>query len=148
MNNDIEKIAFALLDSQQLAVLATSQQGQPYTSLVAFSFSDDLRRLIFATTRATRKFANLLAEPRVSLLIDNRSHRSSDFREAMALTAFGRASEIIGGEKPAMVADYLGRHPELREFVSAPTCALLQVDVERYALVRRFQDVVEWDPAP
>lgn len=146
MDNDIGKIVFDLLDSQQLAVLATSRHGQPYTSLVAFAFDADLRRLTFATTRATRKFANLLAEPRVSLLIDNRSHRSSDFREAMALTAFGRAVEVSGHEKQHLLEEYLRRHSGLREFVSAPTCALLQVSVERYALVRRFQDVVEWDP--
>ena len=148
MANDIEKIVAELLDSQQLAVLATSQQGQPYTSLVAFAYSADLRRLTFATTRATRKFANLLAEPRVSMLIDNRSHGSSDFRQAMAVTAFGRALEVSGNEKQLLIEEYLRRHPALREFVSAPTCALLQVAVERYALVRRFQDVVEWDLEP
>lgn len=148
MGNEIEKIVFELLDSQNLAVLATSQQGQPYTSLVAFAFSADLHRLTFATTRATRKFANLRAEPRVSLLIDNRHHRSSDFREAMALTAFGRAEEVIGREKQSLIEEYLLRHPGLKEFVSAPSCALLQVAVKRYALVRRFQDVVEWDLEP
>lgn len=145
MGHDIPRIIAELLASQQLAVLATSQQGQPYTSLVAFAFSDDLCRMTFATTRATRKFANLLAEPRVSLLIDNRGHRHSDFREAMAVTAFGRAVEVCESEKPHRVEEYLKRHPELREFVGAPSCALLQVDVKRYSLVRRFQDVVEWD---
>lgn len=148
MENDIAKIIAALLASQQLAVLATSRQGQPYTSLVAFDFSADLRRLTFATTRATRKFANLRAEPRVSLLIDNRSHRSDDFRKAMAVSAFGCAAEMTGANRTVVVENYLRRHPGLQEFVTAPSCALLQVTVEHYALVRRFQDVVEWDLGP
>ncbi len=128
---------------QQLAVLATSQRGQPYTSLVAFAFSDDLRRLFFATTRATRKFANLQAEPRVSLLIDNRSHRSDDFREAIAVTALGRAQEVGDSERQVLLDLYLDRHAGLKEFATAPTCALFQVEVTRYSLVSRFQNVVE-----
>lgn len=143
MDLDIMEKIRALLVSQRLAVLATSQRGQPYTSLVAFAFSEDLRRLFFATTRATRKFANLQDEPRVSLLIDNRSHRSDDFREAKAVTAFGCAQEVSDSERQAVLGLYLGRHAGLKEFVMAPTCALLQVEVTGYSLVSRFQNVVE-----
>lgn len=143
MDVDVMEKIRGLLVSQRLAVLATSQRGQPYTSLVAFAFSDDLRRLFFATTRATRKFANLQAEPRVSLLIDNRSHRSDDFREAIAVTALGRAQEVGDSERSALLDLYLERHAGLQEFATAPTCALLQVEVTRYSLVSRFQNVVE-----
>jgi uncharacterized protein YhbP (UPF0306 family) len=137
--DSMEKIR-GLFVSQQLAVLATRQGGQPYTSLVAFAFSDDLRQLFFATTRATRKFSNLQAEPRVSLLIDN---RSDDFREAIAVTALGRAQEVSLSQRPALLGLYLDRHADLKEFVTAPTCALLQVEVTSYSLVSRFQNVVD-----
>ncbi len=143
MDRDIMEKIRGLFVSQRLAVLATSQQGQPYTSLVAFAFSEDLRRLFFATPRATRKFANLLAEPRVSLLIDNRSNRSDDFREAIAVTALGRAQEINDSEGQGLLRRYLDRHADLKEFVTAPTCALLQVEVTSYSLVSRFQNVVD-----
>lgn len=143
MDLDLMDKIRGLLVSQRLGVLATNQGGQPYTSLVAFAFSDDLRRLFFATTRATRKFANLQAEPRVSLLIDNRSHRSEDFREAIAVTALGCAQEVSDSERQAVLGLYLDRHAGLREFVMAPTCALLQIEVTSYSLVSRFQNVVE-----
>lgn len=143
MDFDVMEKIRGLFVSQRLAVLATSHQGQPYTSLVAFTFSNDLRRLFFATTRATRKFANLQAEPRVSLLIDNRSHRSDDFREAMAVTALGLAREVTDSERQGLLDLYLERHAGLKEFATAPTCALLQIDVTRYSLVSRFQNVVE-----
>lgn len=143
MDVDVMEKIRGLFVSQQLAVLATSQRGQPYTSLVAFVFSDDLRQLFFATTRATRKFANLQAEPRVSLLVDNRSHRSDDFREAIAVTALGRAQEVGSSERAGWLELYLKRHAGLQEFVTAPTCALFQVEVTRYSLVSRFQNVVE-----
>lgn len=143
MDTDLLAQIRDLFASQRLAVLATSQEGQPYTSLVAFAFSEDLRQLFFATTRATRKFANLQADPRVSLLIDSRSNRSDDFREAVAVTALGSAREVTGLERQKLIAAYLVRHPYLEEFVRAPTCALLRIKVRRYALVSRFQNVLE-----
>ena len=47
----------ALFASQGLAVLSTHDHGQPYCNLVAFASSEDIRHLVFATTRATRKAA-------------------------------------------------------------------------------------------
>ena len=71
----IREILLELFSSQKLAVLGTHQSGQPYGSLVAFAATADLKNLVFATTRATRKFANLQADSRVSMVLDNRSNR-------------------------------------------------------------------------
>jgi nitroimidazol reductase NimA-like FMN-containing flavoprotein (pyridoxamine 5'-phosphate oxidase superfamily) len=137
-----------LFEKQRLAVLATHSQGQPYTSLVAFSATPDLDHMVFATGRATRKYANLAADPRVSLLVDNRSNEASDFRDAMAVTATGRAGEADENEKKRLLEDYLAKHPSLAEFAASPTCALLKVRVETYYAVRRFQHVMELHMAP
>ncbi len=64
------KIIRELLVSQRLAVLSTQDHGQPYINLIAFAATDDLKYLYFATNRATRKYANLMADSRASLLID------------------------------------------------------------------------------
>jgi nitroimidazol reductase NimA-like FMN-containing flavoprotein (pyridoxamine 5'-phosphate oxidase superfamily) len=69
-NHKADLISF--FRSQPLAVLATHNKGQPYGSLVAFAATHDLDYLIFSTTRSTRKFANLSADPRVAMVIDNR----------------------------------------------------------------------------
>jgi len=137
-----------LLDSQRLAVLSTQDQIQPYSNLVAFAATPDLKCLLFATTRATRKYANLLANRRVSILIDNRSNEAADFAEAAAVTVLGQAEEMQGTELTQLLPLYLGRHPYLRDFVTSPTCALFRVSVERYILVTRFQDVREIIPGP
>ncbi|WP_373500707.1 pyridoxamine 5'-phosphate oxidase family protein [Desulfococcus sp.] len=137
-----------LFSGQQLAVLATDGGGRPYTSLVAFAATPELARLVFATTRATRKFANILGNPRVSLLIDNRANEVSDFRNAVAVTVLGSAAEVSGDEKAPLAALYLARHPHLASFVEAPSCALLQVSVEQYYLVSRFQNVSVWELSP
>jgi nitroimidazol reductase NimA-like FMN-containing flavoprotein (pyridoxamine 5'-phosphate oxidase superfamily) len=87
----MRRIVQKLLDSQLLAVLSTIASGRPYSNLIAFAAAQHMREIIFATSRATRKFANLTAEPRVSLLIDDRSNRETDFGEAAAVTVLGAA---------------------------------------------------------
>ena len=133
----------ALLESQRLAVLATHREGQPYGSLVSFVATEDMKQVLFATTRSTRKYENLTADARVALLIDNRSNQDSDIHEATAVTATGRADEIDGADKERFLRLYLERHPHLQDFVNSPTCALLRVRVETYYLVNRFQEVTE-----
>jgi len=140
----IKQILNELFTSQKLAVLGTHQGGQPYGSLVAFAATSDLRNLVFATTRATRKFANLRSDPRVSMVLDNRSNRVADFRKAVAATALGRAREVRGKERENLAEMYLAKHPHLKEFVGSPTCALVKMRVEVYYVVWRFQNVFEW----
>lgn len=143
-----------LLSAQPLAVLATSGSKGPYANLVAIARGDDHRALLFATSRYTRKYANLCRNPRVALLIDNRQNDVSDFRDAAAVTAIGTAVEVEAEARPAMEAQYVKSHPSLAGFVRSPTTVLYRVAVEQYILVTRFQHVMEvsagdrMDPAP
>ena len=139
MREDLKK----LFTTQTLAVLSTQNEGQPYASLVAFAASEDLKSLFFATTRATRKYANLSSEPRVAMLVDSRSNEVSDFRWAMAVTATGEAEEVEGQERERVSKIYLSKHPHLDDFISSPSCALLKIRVERYYVATRFQNVIE-----
>lgn len=146
MDKDLNKIKRELkklLESQPLAVLATQSRGQPYASLVAFVSSSDLKSLYFATTRSTRKYANLSGDSRVAMLIDNRSNKASDFRWAMAATATGKAKELEPTARESLLDLYLAKHPHLKDFVHSPTCALCEIRVQTFFVVTRFQNVVE-----
>lgn len=132
-----------LLSSQKLAVLSTFGHEQPYASLVAFASTPDLKYIIFATTRSTRKYANLVSETNIALLIDNRSNTEKDTSYAMATTALGSAKEVIDEEKGALLDIYLKKHPHMKEFVTSPSCALFKVSVRTYYVVNRFQNVQE-----
>ncbi len=134
-----------LLDSQRLSVMATQMQDVPYASLVAFAVSDDLRTVIFVTSRATTKYRNLSANPNVAVLIDSRTHSVEDFSTGTAVTAVGKATEIPGNEAGAVAKRFIGKHPHLEGFVKSPSTAICRVDVEKYYLVTRFQHVVEMD---
>ena len=132
-----------LLTTQRLAVVATQQNGHPYTSLVAYVASDDLRRIAFVTSRATTKYRNLTEVPDVSLLIDSRTHSVEDFTAGAAVTVLGRAAERGDTQEPALLAAFLRKHPHLESFARSPSTALCTVDVKTYSLVTQFQQVVE-----
>jgi nitroimidazol reductase NimA-like FMN-containing flavoprotein (pyridoxamine 5'-phosphate oxidase superfamily) len=138
------KIVQELLQQQSLGVLGTSRQGHSYTSLVAFVAQENGAALYFATSRTGRKYSNLVEDERVALLIDNRTSRSQVLFEAAAVTAYGRAGEVSAAERDAGLALYRTKHPQLDEFVMAPTTALVQVTVESYQLVRQFEQVIEF----
>ncbi len=132
-----------MLRVQKLAVLSTSSpRGGPYSNLVSFK-ALDTGRILFATTRATRKYANLRADTRVALLVDNRRNEEADFHEALAATGLGRAVELSGEEREQGVAAYTAKFPFLEGFVRAPSCALFRADVEKWIVVTRFQNVIE-----
>jgi nitroimidazol reductase NimA-like FMN-containing flavoprotein (pyridoxamine 5'-phosphate oxidase superfamily) len=132
-----------LLGNQQLGVLSTQYEGRPYANLVAFAATKDAKYLLFATTRSTRKYANIESDSRVAMLIDNRSNRTDDFHSAMAVTATGKAEELEADEREKYVNIYLRKHPHLRDFVEAPSCAFFRIKIDTYILVNRFQEVFE-----
>jgi heme iron utilization protein len=142
-NLETENLIRDLLNSQRLAVLSTQSLGQPYGNLIAFASSPDLKNLIFATPRNTRKYGNLIADPRVALLIDNRSNQPEDFARAAAVTVMGRTRELAEEELSGFLKIYLDKHPSLRDFVSSPPCALFTVEVEKFILVSGLRTIRE-----
>jgi heme iron utilization protein len=135
-----------LFAAQRSAVLATTENGQPYLSLMAFATTSDLQYLLVATYRATRKYRNIEADPRVALLVDNRTNQPTDTEQAMAVTALGAANEVGAAEKDRFLQIYLAKHPHLEKFVTSPECALIEVEVERYFVVSNFQEIRELVP--
>jgi nitroimidazol reductase NimA-like FMN-containing flavoprotein (pyridoxamine 5'-phosphate oxidase superfamily) len=130
-----------LFESQDLGVLATESGSQPHTSLVAFACKSDLKTIVFATPRTTRKFSNLKANPSVAILIDSRSHSDSDFVSTVAVTAYGKAVEVGKQEREKCIELFLARHPYLKDFVLSADCALVNISVEKYSIVSDFQNV-------
>jgi nitroimidazol reductase NimA-like FMN-containing flavoprotein (pyridoxamine 5'-phosphate oxidase superfamily) len=139
----VKKTVGDLLKKQKFAVLATQRKGQPHASLVAMAKTEYLKQLLFATTRATRKYSNIVQDPRVALLMDSRSNLNADTHSAIAVTATGRAEEVSENERESFLRFYLRKHRHLKDFVQSPTCALSRVKVETYYMVSKFQKVLE-----
>jgi nitroimidazol reductase NimA-like FMN-containing flavoprotein (pyridoxamine 5'-phosphate oxidase superfamily) len=142
---DLRRTLKDVLSTQRFCVLATQGEGQPYGSLLAFAKTEDLKQLVFATNRSTRKFSNLVSEPRVALVIDSRSNSESDLKNAVAITAVGPAHEATGHERERLARVYLAKHPNLAEFIGSPEVAICTVVVEEY-VVAKFREVTRLRP--
>ena len=140
VDKQLKESISALFSSQKLAVLATNMKGVPYTSLVAFVASTDLKEIFFATLKGTTKYNNLLDNPNVSILIDTRKNKPSDFQDAVAISAEG-ITEVINNYKQKYIALYLEKHPSLSEFITSPNCAIIRVNITKYQYVSKFQNI-------
>jgi Pyridoxamine 5'-phosphate oxidase len=112
---------------------------------VAFAATDDLRNLLFTTSRDTSKYRNIVAESQVAILVDNRPNKSSDFSKAIAVTAVGRAKEARGKERDRLLGIYLTKHPQLKDFANVADNALVKVGIENYE-VATFHNVRIFKP--
>jgi nitroimidazol reductase NimA-like FMN-containing flavoprotein (pyridoxamine 5'-phosphate oxidase superfamily) len=136
-----------LVREQPYAVLCTQGGGQPYGSLVALAVTADLSAAVFATPITTRKYRLLSDCDHVALVIDSRSRSSEDMMQIEAITATGRARQVLPGAEFEREAKLLvARHPQLELFVRSPTTALFRVEILRYFHVTRFQEVRQWTP--
>jgi len=126
--------------SQRFAVLATQSEGQPYSSLIAFAEADNLRSLIFVTSRDTRKYSNTQANRKVAVLVDSRTNQVSDLQNAVAITAIGTIEEVAESNRDYLSGIYLSKHPQLSDFLHKPSNALMNVVVAEY-VVATFEGV-------
>ena len=129
-----------VLASQRFAVLATQSEGQPYGNLIAFAEADNLRSLLFVTSRNTRKYSNILASKKVAILIDSRTNQPLDLTNAVAVTALGTIEEVTAGDKNYLSGIYLAKHPELEDFLHKLSNALMKIAVTDY-IVATFEGV-------
>jgi nitroimidazol reductase NimA-like FMN-containing flavoprotein (pyridoxamine 5'-phosphate oxidase superfamily) len=132
---------------EHFAVLATEDNGQPYTSLVSYAMAPGLNRIIFATPRKTQKYRNIMQSKNVALLIDNRTKKGKTaIMGAEAITVVGIARPLRRGKKwEEMAAIFLKKHAGLEGFVRADTTALIIVDAIRCIHVGQFQTVSVWN---
>lgn len=128
-----EQLINKIVNTQYFAVLNSVGEGQPYSNLVSFAITDDLKSLVFITDRNTRKYRNIKGNNHLSLLIDNRTNQPSDITQAIAITVIGTAREEVTSRDSYQVI-FLTRHPQLKQFVDNPNSALILVTVSEYII--------------
>ena len=128
-----EELLEEVLNTQYFAVLNTLGEGLPYSNLVSFAVTENLRALVFVTNRNTRKYKNIKENNNISLLIDNRTNQPSDVSRAIAITAIGTACEEVEN-RSSLQAIFLARHPQLKQFVDEPNNAIMLMIVSEYII--------------
>lgn len=136
-----------VLDKMQPhAVLATDSDGQPYTSIISYTLTPDMRGVLFTTPKSTRKYRNILKNKRVSLLIDSRTNTAQDYMGAEAVTILGNAYQVRKGKRwTELVEIFLKKHPGLREIIESSETALVLIEITKCIHVTKFQSVSVWD---
>ena len=131
-SKELSDLIKRVLASQRFAVLATQSEGQPYGNLIAFAEVDNLKSLLFVTSRDTRKYSNILASKKAAVLIDSRTNQALDLNNAVAITALGTIEEANIANKEHLSGIYLSKHPQLKDFLDKPSNALMKVSVTDY----------------
>jgi len=149
MNNEekIKKI-IKLVSEQFFFILCTQGEGQPYGSLIAYAFQDNLKKFFFATSKNTRKYKLLSKCSKVAIVIDSRCENQNEFMKIDVLTVTSEAVQISENEKDFETGINLlkNRHPYLSKFLGSDYTVLFRLDVENFIYVNHFQEVFEWKP--
>lgn len=136
-----------LVNQQPFGILCTQGEGQPYGSVIAYAFRDDLKSYFFSTPIGTRKYQLLSECNRVALVVDNRCHHLNDTEKIEAITATGKALRLVSGADYDQAMMLLkNKHDYLHSFLDSSSTALFQVNIVRYFYVTHLQNVSQYIP--
>lgn len=139
MKNMIEKIK-ALAREKDICVLATVSEKAPYCSLMAYAVDENAIEFYMTTSKLTKKYANIIKNPSVSLLIDSRE--TIPRTKAQALTVSGKC-EIISfhDDKGQTIKEkLLTKHPHLKIILNKSDSELLCIKAESYLFLDGLTD--------
>ncbi|WP_432738725.1 pyridoxamine 5'-phosphate oxidase family protein [Maridesulfovibrio sp. FT414] len=125
------------LRSSNMLVMATQGADGPYTSLMAYCCSDDGMEVYMITRRDSTKWANLINNPQVSLLVDDRDVKLENDRENIkALTVTGVFAEVSEREdEEEMVKCLAEAVPSVASLFSGPECSVIRIKVLSFLLL-------------
>jgi putative heme iron utilization protein len=115
--------------------------GDPYCSLVNVATAPDGSPLFLLSTLAIHT-KNLLADPRASLMLDER--KDGDPLEGARIMLMG---SIAIASDPAMRRRYLTRHPEAEQFADFKDFSFYRMELSRIHLVAGFGRIVDLRPS-
>ena len=133
MANKLEKINDLLLRKDS-CVLATTDGETPHCSLMAYVTGESGQRLYLVTSRASRKYQNILCQPRVSLLIDTRGEQQRELTQAVTITG---NCEILQdtAEIAEVKANFVRQYPQLIDFVRKNDVDVMCVQIDFFLLL-------------
>src|SRR5436190_8857301 len=142
---DAARLARSLLRRSRQGALATlmAGSGDPYCSLVnVASYADGSPILLIS--RLAVHTRNILADPRVSLLLDERAE--GDPLEGSRIMLAGRAEEAGAGDRELVRRRYLNAHPSAEAFVNFNDFSFFSVRPSGTHLVAGFGRIVDLKP--
>jgi nitroimidazol reductase NimA-like FMN-containing flavoprotein (pyridoxamine 5'-phosphate oxidase superfamily) len=131
MLESIEKI----IRSNDLAVLATCVDNRPHCSLMAYVPHEDCRIVYMLTNKDSRKFRNISANSKVSLMVDNRLDDQVSRPDIKALTIGGTCSPAALEDQERIKKFLLQSHPQLETLSRLENTIAIEVRAESFLLL-------------
>lgn len=143
---DPAAVARGLLRRSRQGALATlmTASGDPYCSLVNVASAPDGSPLLLISRLALHT-RNLLADPRVSLMLDER--RAGDPLEGSRIMVRGRAEAVETAVPESWRRRYLAAHPSAQVFVEFKDFLFARIQIEGVHLVAGFGRIVDLEAA-
>ena len=137
-------LAKSLLRRSRQGALATlkAESGDPYCSLVNVASAPDGSPILLISGLAVHT-RNILADPRISLLLDERA--PGDPLEGARIMVAGRAEEA-GVERDLLRRRYLNVHPSAETFVDFKDFSFFRIRSSGAHLVAGFGRIVDLGP--
>ena len=129
---------WGVLRDNNLGVLATCVEDKPYCSLMTYVVDPEREHRVYLVMQSgTRKFENMIGNPNISLLVDNRRERDrSHEADITALTVLGRARVVRDPAARVRIIEIMaGRHPHLREVTHQPDTEVVEIQAQAYLLL-------------
>jgi hypothetical protein len=142
---DPGRLARSLLRRSRQGALATlmAGSGDPYCSLVNVASHPDGSPILLISRLALHT-KNLLADPRVSLMLDERAE--GDPLEGSRIMLAGRAEEANGEGAAMLGRRYLNAHPSAEAFVEFKDFSFFRIIPSGAHLVAGFGRIVDLKP--
>jgi len=142
---DAAKLARSLLRRSRQGALATlmAGSGAPYCSLVNVASHPDGSPILLISRLAVHT-QNILADPRVSLMLDERA--GGDPLEGSRLMLAGRAEQVAGDDAAILRRRYLNAHPSAEAFVDFADFSFFRIRPSGTHLVAGFGRIVDLEP--
>jgi heme iron utilization protein len=142
---DAGHVARSLLRRRRQGALATlmAGSGDPYCSLVNVASHPDGSPILLISRLAVHT-KNILADPRVSLMLDERAE--GDPLEGSRIMLAGRAEQATGSELEILRRRYLSAHPSAEVFVSFGDFSFYLVRPSGLHLVAGFGRIIDLKP--
>jgi nitroimidazol reductase NimA-like FMN-containing flavoprotein (pyridoxamine 5'-phosphate oxidase superfamily) len=126
-----------IIKGNDLCVLATVSEGTPHCSLMSYISDEEGQEIYLISHKQTKKYANLIKNPTVSLLIDTREEEKSQRRiNIKALTVSGEFQPIKDpGKRELIHKQFLDRHPHLAYFLHDPGAEIFSIKIKSFQLL-------------
>jgi putative heme iron utilization protein len=142
---DASRLARSLLRRSRQGALATlmARSGDPYCSLVNVASHADASPILLISRLALHT-RNLLADGRVSLMLDERA--AGDPLEGARIMLAGRAEEAVGEAATILRRRYLNAHPSAEAFVDFKDFSFFRIAPTGLHLVAGFGRIIDLEP--